>query len=301
MSEKIRPHNRTPMLRRDYASKRMGQILAKKLSKLHADNFSTSETFIIEKNIVTTCPFAFNFTEHNDKTPEGRWHYNIAFRDAINAQWRTLQNSNNEGELFKLAKWMVEKWGHINGNKDETLLDYVKRSKHAIIEKTDKMSSYSKILSAINRHKYQIFDARTAVCLNVMQLDFFAGTRYYLQVSNQDSSRNKKIDEFYEAFPKSEFMRIGYKPIYSTLNITSYRFYLDLVDDIALRMNEEPIVVEQMLFTYSELLVTNLEEIAEKFRANREWLTKRDAYWRSRGKYKRPEYMKEILSETADS
>ena len=282
--DNIAPHKRPAMLRRDYAFRRLAKSLAKQLLELHNKHFhEIKNPFRKQSKVIKTCPFEFKFSNYRAKTNEEQWEYNIALRDAINAHWMKLEKAGDLKKQAEFAKWFVATWGGVNGNLDETILDYVKRVKYFEIKNKDKMSSFSKILSASNRHKYQIFDMRTAVCLNILQLKFFAGTRYYFQVSPEDkSTQSRKVEAFYERFPRTAFLDVRYKRIYKNYKLTSYQMYLQIVNEIARLAKLDPIEIEMMLFTYVLVLIRDLDTIEKDFEENREWVKERGEYWRAR-------------------
>lgn len=294
-------HRRPPMFRRDLAYKRLAQSLAKNILKVHSENFEKSNTFTHAPEVVNTCPFSFSFNDYPDKTPEQQWEYNIAFRDAMNAHWRKLEAAikdfdqpEERKELEKFSKWVVEIWGRILRNEGDTIGKYVKRTKYFELESGDGMSSFSKILSAKDRHKYQVYDARVANCLNILQLKFFAGTRYYFDLGD---TRNNKIKQYLNRFPKEAYLEIRFKEFQSwpapknfyhsrryerNPFVHPYRFYLDLVNLIAVKSRREPIEIEMMLFSYSNLIINNWDAIECDFETNRKWVNERGEYWRAR-------------------
>lgn len=267
--------------------------LNKRLLRTHKLNFGKNNSFEITKHVQDTCPFEFNFNLYSNDDYSSRWAYIIDLRDATNKEWARLESLGDIEGLAKLSQWMVANTGGIYGNKYETILEYTKlAASYGIVESTAGISSYSKVLSAKNRFKYQIYDTRVAAALNVLQLSYFGGRKFFFNV---DGARNNSVVEFYELFPKKSFVAIGYKDIKRELGISDYKYYTLLVDKISYYARREAIEIEMMLFDYCLNLVSDLSTIEKRFVENIEKIRHRDAYWKSRGVYKTPKELLQIL------
>jgi hypothetical protein len=272
------------MLTKEYAYKKLAIFLLKRVEGLHDKHFKNDKNFSFGAHIVSTCPFDFPFQAYKNKTPETRWQFLFHFRDAINEHWRHLEQQNDSEGLFLLGKWMVKDVGRINKNLDTTIRSYVHRARGlAVVDNGDGISSYSKVLAAKDRYKYQILDTRVAAALNVLQLDFFSGSRYYFDVTD---AAGKKVIKFNKAFPSNAFYDIGYKHIYRNYKVTAYKLYTDLVNEMARISKDDALKIEAMLFAYSLILVDDLNEVQKKYDNAVIKAKERDAYWRSRGVYK---------------
>ena len=74
---------------------------------------------------------------------------------------------------------MIQSWGGIRKHKEQTLENYFYKVKNFnTIDGKEGVASYSKLMAAKNCEKFFILDARVAVALNVLQLEYFGGHRY---------------------------------------------------------------------------------------------------------------------------
>lgn len=272
---------------------KLARSLNKQIFKLHKLHFGENDSFEITEHVRTTCPFSFDFDAYSNDNYESRWAYIVDLRDATNAEWARLQKTNDIEELAKLAKWMVADTGGIHGNKDETILNFTKMAAaFGFVENKIGISSYSKILAAKDRYKYQIFDTRVAATLNIMQLSYFGGRRFYFDV---DGARNKHVVAFDDLFPKRSFTMIGYKNVKQDLGVSDYKYYTLLVERMAHYARRETIEIEMMLFDYCLNLVSDLKHIEDKFLSNIEKIKEKDAHWKARGVYKTPKQLLQVL------
>lgn len=273
------------MLRKDYSYKKLARSLLTRLLKLHKENFASDKSFEIKTKIVLTCPFEFPFENYRANSPETRWEFNVHFRDAINEYWAKLEEERDDDALYELGKWMVKTVGDISGNEEKNLERYVRkaRSHYTVVDKDDRVSSYSKILAAKDRYKYQILDTRVAASLNILQLNYFGSRRYYIPVVDP---RSNSLKDFNKVFPRSRFLANGCKPIPKTLNIAEYTFYTEIVNEMARIAKEDALFIECLLFAYAPILTQDFDELQEKFDEDTMRAKARDEYWRSRGVYR---------------
>ncbi len=273
--------------------KKLARSLSKQLLKLHKLHFGENESFEITEHVRTTCPFPFDFDAYSNDDYESRWAYIIDLRDATNAEWERVATTNDIQALAKLSKWMVANTGGIYGNKDETILNFTKMAAaYGFVDDNKGISSYSKILAAKDRHKYQIFDTRVAAALNIMQLSYFGGRRFYFDV---DGARNKDVVEFDNLFHKRSFIMIGYKGIKRDLGVSDYKYYTLLIERMAHYARREAIEIEMMLFDYCLNLVSDLQRIEDDFLKNIYKIKETDAYWKARGVNKTPKQLLQVL------
>ena len=62
-------------------------------------------------------------------------------------------------------------------------------------------------MAAKNCEKFFILDARVAVALNVLQLEYFGGHRYFFDVLG---TQNKQISAFNKIYKRKQYEAIGY-------------------------------------------------------------------------------------------
>lgn len=242
---------------------KLAHFLTKSLLSAHRKYFGQNDSFKITNNVRNTCPFDFNFDAYCNDDYESRWAYIIDLRDATNAEWRRLAKTDDIGKLAELADWMVADTGGITSNSDETILNFTKMAAaQGLVESKKGISSYSKILSAKDRFKYQIFDTRVAAALNILQLSYFGERRFYFEV---DGAREKSVREFTNFFKKRSFTLIGFGNIKKELGMSDYNYYTLLANKMAYYARREAIEIEMMLFDYSLNLVGDLAAIEEKF------------------------------------
>lgn len=91
---------------------------------------------------------------------------NLILKQKLNEKWQFADSITK----LKIAKWIVADWGGIKRNSDQTIAKYVKELEKNQFDTPYKgVSSYSKILMAINSKKFAILDARVIVSLNAIQ------------------------------------------------------------------------------------------------------------------------------------
>jgi hypothetical protein len=262
-------------------TKKLARSLLKRLLVLHKENFQYDTSFKVGKKVIKTCPFDFPFNDYKANSPEARWDFNSDFRKAINDYWAKLESQNDDDGLYALGRWMVETVGSIGGNDKKNLERYVRkaRSYYTVPDKDDRISSYSKILAAKDRHKYQILDTRVAVSLNILQLNYFGSRRYYIEVIDP---RAKKITAFTNQFPRSAFFSNRFNSVKETIGVPEYIFYTELVNEMARINKSDPLRIEEMLFAYAPVLVSNLNEVQRIFDEDKKRVEAQSAYWQLR-------------------
>jgi hypothetical protein len=116
-------------------------------------------------------------------------------------------------------------------------------------------------MAAKDCNKNFILDARVAVALNVLQLEYFAGTRYFFDVT---LTQNKIISKFNRKYKSAQYTAIGYKPLAANI----YSFYKELILKMAKYLGVRGIEVEMMLFDNAENIIADMDVIEVKYQQN---------------------------------
>lgn len=233
--------------------------LAERLNKFHQENKPNNKWWKIESWSAST-PFHFDYTNYNSGNYDSMWQMNIDLHDAMGEYW--LQIKHDPQKVFQYAIWIVEEWGAINSNDASTIQSYCSRIlRFEPLDGQRGVASYSKILSAINRRRYFILDARVAFSLNVLQLEFPDSLRQYFDVA---AGLNKSIEIFNKEFPYGKFNNVGYQ----RNNNAVYSIYNNVVSLMAKHLGVSGIEVEMMLFSNADLLVPPAQDAAALFACN---------------------------------
>jgi hypothetical protein len=239
----------------------MWRALAERLQSFHETSKPNNKWWGIGSWSATT-PFQFNYNAYNASNYDSMWQMNIDLHDAMGEYWEQIKHDPEK--VFKYALWIVEEWGAIHSNLPSTIQSYCDRIlRFEKLEKHDGVASYSKILSAVNRRRYFILDARVAASLNILQLDFMDGTRQYFHVT---TGQNKAIKKFNAIFPFAEFKKIGYR----RYNKKVYSMYNDVIFLMAKHLGLSGIEVEMMLFSNADLLLPSNKAADALFTENTE-------------------------------
>lgn len=187
--------------------------------------------------------------------PAGQWETNIALRNAVHAAWAVAHTGQMFDRLLQLSKWIVRDWGGIKSAKDETILLHMSDAavKKSSIPFTG-ISSKSKVLAIADPLERQIYDARVAAALNVLQDKLELSSRTYFRVpptqitwiSKREGGHEKIYDRSYY-IEKRGFRQINDQNIYSV--------YSFIVPKLAVECDMHPIEVEMTLFSAAETLV----------------------------------------------
>jgi len=98
---------------------------------------------------------------------ESWYEKNLTLKALLNAAW--LEGSSEE--RYQLCFWYIRDWGGIRTNSEETSRLYAAGSEESILARGVKgIASWSKALTVRNPKKFAIFDARTSISLNAIQL-----------------------------------------------------------------------------------------------------------------------------------
>lgn len=224
----------------------MWRALAERLQSFHETSKPNNKWWKIE-GWRTTTPFYFDYYSYNASNYDSMWQMNIDLHDAMGEYW--LQIEHDPKKVFQYATWIVKKWGGIQRPYASTIQSYCDRIlRFERLDGHKGVASYSKILSAKNRRRYFILDARVAASLNILQLDFMDGYRQYFDV---EDGQNKAINKFNAMFPFAKFQNIGYR----RYNKKVYSMYNDVIFLMAKHLRVSGIEVEMMLFSNADLLV----------------------------------------------
>lgn len=106
---------------------------------------------------------------------------------------RNLRKKDEWGEEFdelklKVAKWIVVKWGRIpkSPNAIDSWMESLRHFDDYYVNnfinrmKTERISSWSKILSFYNHKKYAIYDSRTSISLNIAMHQSDINYRFFM-------------------------------------------------------------------------------------------------------------------------
>ena len=130
-------------------------------------------------------------------------------------------------------------------------------------------------MAAKNCEKFFILDARVAVALNVLQLDYFGGHRYFFDVLG---TQNKTISEFNKIYKRKQYEAIGYVPFEGDM----YSFFNELILKMADYLGVRGIEVEMMLFDNAINIIADLKAAEQKYAKNKEYWQWRLNDWQKR-------------------
>jgi hypothetical protein len=241
--------------------------LAKKLSKLHNRHYTSNRGWAIKNGFANSTPFEFDYDAYDKRSYTDMWRRNIELHDAMNSYWNETVDNDAAQDAFGL--WVIQSWGGIRKHKDKTLERYFYEAKNfSTIDGKEGVSSYSKLMAAKNCDKFFILDARVAVALNVLQLEYFAGHRYFFDVLG---TQNKKITAFNQIYKRKQYEAIGYRVFEGDM----YSFFNALILKMAEYLGVRGIEVEMMLFDNAENIIADLDTIEQKYANNNEYWQRR--------------------------
>ena len=91
---------------------------------------------------------------------------NLELKQKLNEKWQLASSTTK----LNIAKWIVAEWGGIKRNSDRTIAKYVREIENVQPDTPFKgVSSYSKILMAMDSKNFAILDARVVVSVNAIQ------------------------------------------------------------------------------------------------------------------------------------
>ncbi len=263
---------------------RLPIALAKRISKLHNRHHTSNRGWAINNGFASITPFDFDYAAYNKKDYADMWRMNIELHDAMNEYWRETVDNDAAQDAFGL--WVIQSWGGIRKHKVETLRKYLYEAKNFnSIDGKDGVASYSKLMAAKDCEKFFILDARVAVALNVLQLDYFGGHRYFFDVLG---TQNKEISAFNKIYKRKQYEAIGYRVFDGDM----YSYFNALILKMADYLGMRGIEVEMMLFDNATNIIADLDAVALKYEKNKEYWQWRLSDWDKRKKKRHTERLK---------
>lgn len=263
---------------------RLPIALAKRISKLHNRHHTLNRGWAINDGFANSTPFEFDYAAYNKDSYADMWRMNIELHDAMNEYWRETVDNDAAQDAF--GRWVIQSWGGIRRHKNKTLEYYFYEAKNFnTIDGKEGVASYSKLMAAKDCEKFFILDARVAVALNVLQLDYFGGHRYFFDVLE---TQNKAITAFNRIYKRKQYEAIGYRIFDGDM----YAFFNALIVKMAYYLGVRGIEVEMMLFDNAENIIADLEAVGQKYEKNKEYWKWRLNDWDMRKKKRHTERLK---------
>jgi hypothetical protein len=195
------------------------------------------------------------------------WRRNVKLRYKLSEYWKDLVKQDKLNEALAVTRWIIKSWGGIKNISDTTISEHFA---DAVYKKYflpfEHISSKSKALAFIEPEKLQIYDARVAVSLNVIQLAADTDTRLYFTIpSTQIRSIQHNEDCFQARLPQAAFEEFDFVPVPLE---DIYSIYTQLLLKVARDMQLSPLEVEMWLFglafEFSEVPETLSEILGEE-------------------------------------
>ena len=248
--------------------------LAKKIEKLHRRHHRSNRGWAINNGFANSTPFEFGYAAYDKDSYTDMWRMNVELHDAMNEYWNDSIGDDAAQEAF--ARWVIQSWGGIQSHKPKTLASYIYEAKNfTSMDGKEGVASYSKLMAAIDCNKNFILDTRVAVALNVLQLEYFGGHRYFFDVL---STQNKEISSFNKIYKRTQYEAIGYRVFDGDM----YSFFNALILKMADYLGVRGIEVEMMLFDNATNVISNLDAVAQKYEKNKEYWQWRLSDWNKR-------------------
>jgi hypothetical protein len=195
------------------------------------------------------------------------WRRNVKLRYKLSEHWKDLVKQDKLNEALAVTRWIIKSWGGIKNISDATLNEHFADAvykKHFL--PFEYISSKSKAIAFIEPEKLQIYDARVAVSLNVIQLAADTDTRLYFTIpSTQIRSIQHNEDCFQAKLPQAAFEKLDFVPVPLE---DIYSIYTQLLLKVARDMQLSPVEVEMWLFglafEFSEVPETLSEILGEE-------------------------------------
>lgn len=265
---------------------RLPIALAKRISKVHKRHCTSNRGWAINSGFANSTPFEFDYATYDKRSYADMWRMNIELHDAMNEYWRETVDNDAAQDAFGL--WVIQSWGGIRKHKEETLRKYLYDAKNFnSIDGKDGVASYSKLMAAKNCEKFFILDARVAVALNVLQLDYFGGHRYFFDVL---STQNKTITAFNKMYKRKQYEAIGYRAFKGDM----YAYFNALILEMARYLGVRGIEVEMMLFDNAENIIADLVSVQKKYDDNLDYWGRYSEGLRERRKRKHTKRLQEL-------
>lgn len=250
--------------------------LAKKISKLHQRHYTSNRGWAIKKGFADSTPFEFDYGAYDKNKYADMWRMNIELHDAMNEYWNDTIGDDAAQDAF--GRWVIQSWGGIQSHNSETLAKYMYEAKNfSSMDGKKGIASYSKLMAAKDTNKNFILDARVAVALNVLQLDYFGGHRYFFDVLG---TQNTKIKAFNATYKLTQYKAVGFVPFKADM----YAFFNELILKMAEYLGVRGIEVEMMLFDNAENIIADLDAVEKQYAKNVEYWQWRLGDWDKRKK-----------------
>ena len=191
---------------------------------------------------------------------------NVRLRFEVSRLWNEAVASGNGNLALELSFWIVKGWGGIKNIKDET----IKSHHFAAVNKLfglpfEHISSSSKVITLTDPEIYQIYDARVAVSLNVIQLAANTEVRIYFEIPDTQITWISGHEDCFRArIPKQAFLDdFGFKAIPKE---EIYRYYTMFLSKIGVDAvpQLDPIEVEMALFALAFPFSKNTDSVLTK-------------------------------------
>ena len=178
------------------------------------------------------------------------WQRNINLRKEVSRLWREAVDADNLNLSLDLARWMVKDWGGIKNIRNSTIGKHNFAALNKLFNlKFDHISSKSKVITLPDPYANQIYDARVAVALNVMQLAADTKVRIYFEIPNTQITWIASDENCFKArIPEIAFIEdFGFR-VMPKNKIYSYYTRLLLKMSIETKLQLDPIELEMALF-----------------------------------------------------
>jgi hypothetical protein len=171
-------------------------------------------------------------------------------RDELSTVLGPLLSSDSK---HRVAHWIIRDWGGIRGLKDDNVAmmvaglgDYSDATVDAFVtgRKSDRISSWSKLLAFRNGEKWAIYDSRTAVALNAALIAIDREPSFEMPISRNTKIGPKRAKI---ASLQRQVSMLGYPSYLSILRALRDHQHLKTVGD-----------VEMVLFANAEAIVSNM-------------------------------------------
>jgi hypothetical protein len=180
--------------------------------------------------------------------PESNYRQNLKLKYQLHDLFKLGQSS----QKYEIIAYYVKRWGHIYGNKEETLRTYTEYDCEELINNRQikGIASWSKALCVRDPQKYAIFDARVSASLNLLLLanPQMTEREFFPRLPSQNST----ISSINDCIQCSDVRYIDKCDV--------YRKYLDLIQNTAKYVGTDIHTVEMILFSHTENVFAALEK-----------------------------------------
>ena len=219
---------------------------------------SLIQEFITSPAITTS---QYDWPINHDRLPHGikicgssHFEQNVDLKFKLHTAWGNYLATNQEYELYNLAKYYVSTWGGVHRNSHQTLKNYIESEPSSLIlaQKQKGVASWSKVLCIRNPEEYAIFDARVAFTLNALQFLASVEPKEFIRfpiLPSRNGSINRATPILRQYFSKNK--------ISETNNY--YQNYLSILKSAEFK-DYKICEIEMLLFTAAGALASKLFE-----------------------------------------